>query len=294
MQILAFSDYLPQARRLAKRLGLPLAEVEVHHFPDGESFIALPSNLPEHLLFCRSLNQPNDKLIELLLCARTARELGAKRLTLIAPYLCYMRQDFANRPGVAVSQRHVGRLLAELFDDMITVDPHLHRIERLQQAIPLDHAISLNATVPIAEFLQQKLDSALLLGPDSESRQWTATLAEMTGFAFQVAEKVRLGDTRVTLKLPDADYRKQPVVIVDDMASTGRTLARAAELLKAKGAEAVYAVVTHALFCGDAERVIRDAGVEAIWSTDSIDHHTSYIMLDSLLSEAVKSVLSEY
>ncbi|MGJ0485703.1 MAG: ribose-phosphate diphosphokinase [Methylomicrobium sp.] len=294
MQVLAFSDYLPPARRLATRLGLPLAEVEVHHFPDGESFIALPSDLPEHVLFCRSLNQPNDKLIELLLCARTARELGANRLTLIAPYLCYMRQDFANRPGVAVSQRHIGRLLAELFDDVITVDPHLHRIDRLQQAIPLDHAVSLNATVPIAEFLKQKLDNALLLGPDSESRQWTAALADLTGFAFQVAEKVRLGDTQVTLKLPEADYCKQPVVIVDDMASTGRTLARAAELLKEKGASEIYTVVTHALFCDDAERVIREAGVEALWSTDSIPHSTSCIMLDGLLANAVKTILSEY
>jgi ribose-phosphate pyrophosphokinase len=292
MLILAFSDYLPQACRLAHRLGLPLAEVEVHHFPDGESFIALPSGLPEHVLFCRSLNRPNDKLIELMLCARTAREMGAKRLTLIAPYLCYMRQDFANRPGVAVSQRHIGRLLADLFDDVVTVDPHLHRIERLQQAIPLDHALSLNATAPIAEFLKQKLDGALLLGPDSESRQWTATLAEMTGFPFQVAEKVRLGDTQVTLKLPSADYRKQPVVIVDDMASTGRTLARAAELLKEQGVHEIYAVVTHALFCGDAERVIRDAGIEAIWTTDSIDHPTSCIQLDGLLAEAVKPICS--
>jgi ribose-phosphate pyrophosphokinase len=204
-----------------------------------------------------------------------------------------MRQDFANRPGVAVSQRHVGRLLADLFDDVITVDPHLHRIDRLQQAIPLDHAVSLNATVPIAAFLKQNFTDALLLGPDSESRQWTATLAEMTGFAFQVADKIRLGDTQVALELPAADYRSRPVVLVDDMASTGRTLAKAAELLKAQGATEIYAAVTHALFCGDAERVIRDAGVKAIWTTDSIDHPTSYIRLDSLLAEAVKALASE-
>jgi ribose-phosphate pyrophosphokinase len=293
MMLLAFPDYLAQAQRLAPRLGLPLGEVEVHRFPDGESFIALPPDLPKHVLFCRSLNRPNDKLIELLLGAGTARELGAERLTLIAPYLCYMRQDFANRPGVAVSQRHIGRLLAELFDDVITVDPHLHRIDRLDRVIPLDHAISLNATVPIAEFLKQKFADALLLGPDSESRQWTATLAEMTGFAFQVAEKIRLGDTQVNLKLPDADYRTQPVVLVDDMASTGRTLAKAAELLREKGATEIYAVVTHALFCGDAERVIGDAGIKAVWSTDSIDHTTSCILLDGLLAEAAKPLLIE-
>jgi ribose-phosphate pyrophosphokinase len=293
MMLLAFPDYLTQAQHLAARLGLPLGEIEVHHFPDGESFIALPPDLPDHVLFCRSLNQPNGKLIELLLCARTAKELGAKRLSLIAPYLCYMRQDFANRPGVAVSQRHVGRLLADLFDDVITVDPHLHRIDRLQQAIPLDHAVSLNATVPIAAFLKQNFTDALLLGPDSESRQWTATLAEMTGFAFQVADKIRLGDTQVALELPAADYRSRPVVLVDDMASTGRTLAKAAELLKAQGATEIYAAVTHALFCGDAECVIRDAGVKAIWTTDSIDHPTSCIRLDSLLAEAVKALASE-
>lgn len=292
MLILAFPDYLPQARRLAARLVLPLAEVEVHHFPDGESFTALPSALPAHVLFFRSLNQPNDKLIELLLCAKTARELGAQRLTLIAPYLCYMRQDFANRPGVAVSQRHIGRLLADLFDDVITVDPHLHRINQLQQAIPLDHAISLNATAAIAEFLNQQFDHALLLGPDSESRQWVSTLAGITGFAFQVAEKIRLGDAEVKLTLPDADYQKQPVVIVDDMTSTGRTLAKSAEILKAKGATEIHAVVTHALFCGNAERVIRDAGVQSIWSTDSIDHPASCIALDGLLAEALKALLN--
>lgn len=290
MLILAFPDYLPQAQRLAERLAMPQAEIKMHHFPDGESFIALPPHLPEHVLICRSLNQPNDKLVELLLCAKTARTLGAKRLTLIAPYLCYMRQDFANWPGVAISQRIVGQWLAELFDDVITVDPHLHRISTLRQAIPLQHAISLNATIAIAEFLRHKLNRALLLGPDSESKQWVGRLAEMTGFDFAVAEKTRLGDKQVALTLPEADYSRQAIVIVDDMASTGRTLARAAESLRAKGAIYIYAVITHALFCDDAEQVIRAAGVNALWSTDSIDHSTSCIRLDSLLADAVKAL----
>src|SRR5512134_2269650 len=103
MMILAFPDYLEQAQALASHLNAPLAEVKVHRFPDGESFVELPAPLPELVIVCRSLNQPNDKLIELLLCASTARELGARRLSLVAPYLCYMRQDFANRPGVAIS-----------------------------------------------------------------------------------------------------------------------------------------------------------------------------------------------
>jgi ribose-phosphate pyrophosphokinase len=291
MMILAFPDYLNQAQRLANRLNAPLAEVSLHHFPDSESFIRLPPSLPEHVIVCRSLNQPNDKLIELLLCATTARELGAKRLTLVAPYLCYMRQDFANQPGVAVSQRIIGKMLADLFDDVLTVDPHLHRISSLDQAIPIKNAISLSAADEIGRFLKQKLAYALLLGPDSESKQWVATIANKIGFDYCIAHKERRGDKQIEMILPDNNFHNKPVVIIDDMASTGRTLAKASRLLQAAGCNDIYAIVTHPLFCGDAETHILQAGVKTLWSTDSIDHPTSCIKLDALLANAIKAII---
>ncbi|MFZ2404837.1 MAG: ribose-phosphate diphosphokinase [Methylobacter sp.] len=290
MMILAFPDYLSQAQRLADRLDAPLAEVVLHHFPDGESLIRLPPSLPEHLIVCRSLNQPNDKLIELLLCATTARELGAKRLTLVSPYLSYMRQDIANQPGEAVSQRIVGKLLADLFDDVLAVDPHLHRISSLTQAIPIKNAISLTAADQIGAFLKQQFNHAVLLGPDSESKQWVGAIARNIGFDYAIAAKNRLGDKRVEMVLPDRDFGSQPVVVIDDMASTGRTLAKAAGLLQARGCTDIYAVVTHALFCGDAYGHILKSGVKSIWSTDSIDHPTSCIKLDALLADAIKAI----
>jgi len=291
MMILAFPDYLNQAQRLAHRLDAPLAVVGLHHFPDSESFIQLPPSLPEHVIICRSLNQPNDKLIELLLCATTARELGVKRLTLIAPYLSYMRQDFANQPGVAVSQRIIGKLLAGLFDDVLTVDPHLHRISSLDQAIPIKNAISLSAADEIGHFLKQQLDYAVLLGPDSESEQWVASIANKIGFDYCIAHKVRHGDKHVEITLPEYNFVNKPIVIIDDIASTGRTLGKAAGLLQAAGGKDIYAVVTHALFCGDAEAHIRQAGIRTLWSTDSIDHPTSCIQLDALLADAVKAII---
>lgn len=291
MLVLAFPDYLPQSQRLAARLGAEFGVVEQHCFPDGESLVRLPPELPEHVVVCRSLNQPNDKLVELLLFARTARELGAQRITLVAPYLCYMRQDIANRPGEAVSQRIVGQLLAELFDDVITVDPHLHRISQLRQAIPLGNAISLSAGGTIGAFLRTRLDKAILLGPDGESAQWVAGIASAIGFDYAVAAKIRRGDLDIDITLPQADFFAKDVVIIDDMASTGRTMAQTIGLLKNAGAGNVYAVVTHPLFCGDAEAVIRRAGVKDLWSTDSIEHGTSCIYLDVLLSSAVKSIL---
>ncbi|MGZ4991057.1 MAG: ribose-phosphate diphosphokinase [Methylobacter sp.] len=291
MMILTFPDYLSQAQRLADRLGITPAEIELHHFPDGESLVRLPTPLPEHVIICRSLDRPNDKLIELLLCATTARELGAKRLTLVTPYLSYMRQDTANRPGEAVSQRIVGKLLADLFDDVLTVDPHLHRISLLTQAIPIKNAISLTAADEIGIFLKQQFSHALLLGPDSESEQWVRAIAENIGFDYTIAQKQRLGDTQVEMTLPDRDYRNQPAIIIDDMASTGRTIAKAAGLLQAAGSQAVYAVITHALFCGDAYQHILEAGVKTVWSTDSIDHPSSCIKLDALLADAIKAII---
>ena len=288
--VLGFPEYLHQAQRLAAALNVQLQQVYLHRFPDGESLLRLATDLPEHIVICRSLNQPNDKLVELLLCAKTARQQGVKRITLVAPYLCYMRQDIANQPGEAVSQRIVGQMLAELFDDVITVDPHLHRISRLNQAIPIDNAISLTATEEIAQFLQQKFDHAVLLGPDSESEQWVAAIAKKIGFDYSVAEKIRLGDTQVEMSLADDDFQHKKVIVIDDMASTGRTLARATTLLLAAGAAEVYAAITHPLFCDDAEAHIMHSGVQKIWSTDSITHPSACIHLDKLLAQAVQGI----
>lgn len=291
MLLLAFPDYCLPSQRLANKLGVPFGLVERHRFPDAESLIRLPASVPEHVTLCRSLNQPNDKLVELLLFARTARELGAQRITLVAPYLCYMRQDIANRPGEAVSQRIVGQLLAELFDDVITVDPHLHRISRLNQAIPISNAISLSAGAVIGEFLQHRFEHAILLGPDSESEQWVSQIAKTIDFDYAVANKIRRGDREVEITLPGLDFSEQDVVIIDDMASTGRTIAKTVSLLRKAGARGVYIAITHPLFCGDAEALIRSEGVDGIWSTDSIEHPTSCIGLASLLDSAVRSIL---
>ncbi len=226
MLILTFTEYMTQAQRLGAVLDVQVEEVYLHHFPDGESLLRLPTNIPEHVVICRSLNQPNDKLIELLLCVKTARQLGAKRVSLVAPYLCYMRQDIANHPGEAVSQSIIGQMLAEQFDDVITVDPHLHRISKLSQAIPIANAISLTAADEIACFLKHQFDYAVLLGPDGESEQWVSAIAKKIGFDYLVAEKTRQGDTQVMMSLLEHDFHNNPVVIIDDMASTGRTLAK--------------------------------------------------------------------
>ncbi|MGE0082459.1 MAG: ribose-phosphate diphosphokinase [Thiohalomonadaceae bacterium] len=288
--ILGFPDYERQGRRLAHALDCPFAPIGLHRFPDGESRITVPEDLPEHVVLCRSLDHPNAKLIELLLAAETARELGARRITLVAPYLCYMRQDIAFNPGEAVSQRIVGRFLAGLADAVITVDPHLHRIHDLTEAIPGIHARALSSAAVMGDFLREHAHGPLLVGPDSESEQWVQAVAGYADLDYVIAHKERLGDHEVRIRVPDADYRGREVVLVDDMASTGRTMVGVAAALKAEGAGPVHCLVTHALHDGEAERLMRAAGIEHIWSSDSISHASNAFSLDALLAGAVRAV----
>ena len=290
--LLYFDDEAAPAQRLAQAAKLPACAIERHRFPDGELKLRLPvdaaGRLPPRAVLLRSLHQPNEKLIELLLAARTARALGAEHLTLVAPYLAYMRQDMAFQPGEAVSQQVVGGFLAGLFDAVVTVDPHLHRIDTLAQAIAVPHAVALSGAEPLADLIAQRRPGALLVGPDGESAQWIAQAAARHGFDHAVCTKVRHGDRDVAIELPPLDAQGRAVVLLDDMASTGRTLALAARLLWQAGAASVDVAVTHALFAGDALQALREAGVGEVWSTDCIPHPSNAVPMAGPLARALR------
>lgn len=292
--LLHFADEAAPAQRLATALGLRAAEIERHRFPDGEWRLRLPvdenGGLPAHLIVYRSLDRPNEKLIELLLLARQARQLGAAQLTLVAPYLAYMRQDIAFHRGEVVSQRVIGRFLADLFDAVITVDPHLHRVATLDEAVPVPHAIALSGAPMLADLVARHHASPVLIGPDAESAQWIDSAAAGRGWRHGVCTKARHGDRDVRITLPELDVRGQAVVLIDDVASSGRTLGEAARLLLAAGAQSVDAAVTHALFADDALGFMQRAGIRHVWSTDCIAHPSNAAPMAPLLAEAVRTV----
>lgn len=285
--VLGFPDYRDPARRLADRAELAYADVQIRAFPDGESLVRLPEQLPETAILCCSLDAPNRKLVELELAAATALDLGVRRLSLVAPYLCYMRQDIAFHPGEAVSQRVVGNLLARHFDTLITVDPHLHRTHDLADVVPVRRAIALTAAPVMADWLAQRGENPLLVGPDEESAQWVSAIAAPHGLDFGVARKQRLGDREVRVELPELKFAGRHIVLVDDVASTGHTLAEAAHQLTDRGAASITVLVTHALFVDDAIDRIRAAGVQEVCSTDSVQHPSNHVHLDGLLARAL-------
>jgi ribose-phosphate pyrophosphokinase len=285
--VLGFPEGEVQARALAQSAGLPYAGIAVHRFPDGESRVRLPAELPGRVVIYRSLDHPNEKLVELALACATARDLGVSDLTLVAPYLCYMRQDLAFEPGEAVSQRVLGALLAQWFDALVTVDPHLHRVQRLAEAVPVRRAHCLSAAGPMAEFLAETLDRPLILGPDSESRQWVSAIASAQGLDWGVAAKERLGDREVRIALPNLDPRGRTLVLVDDMVSTGHTLIATADALRPLRPASISVLVTHGLFCDGALERLAGAGIDHVWTSDSVPHPTNRVHLAPLLASAL-------
>lgn len=285
--LLHFEEDSAAAGRMALAAGLAPLAIQRHRFPDGELRLRLPSLLPERVVVWRSLNNPNEKLVELLLLAQTARTLGAKHLTLVAPYLAYMRQDIAFNPGEAVSQRIVGGFLAGLFDAVITVDPHLHRVHTLQEAVPVPQAVALSGAPVLSDFVFQKRPDALLIGPDEESLQWVAQAARRHGWDHAVCRKLRRGDRAVFIELPAVPVKGRAVVLMDDVASSGHTLAEAAGMLLQAGAASVDVAVTHALFAEGALELVKAAGVGEVWSTDCIEHPSNAVGMAPALAEAL-------
>jgi ribose-phosphate pyrophosphokinase len=181
--LLAFDDEAALAAALSAALGWQLAIIDSHTFPDGETRLRLPPAMPADAVLLRGLQQPNGKIATLMLAAAGARELGAMHLTLVSPYLAYMRQDIAFTPGEVVSQRHLGRLLAGWFDAVVTVDPHLHRVATMDEVVPGRRGVALTAAPLLGEFVAGRVPGALLLGPDEEAGSgcaWRLRLAAWT------------------------------------------------------------------------------------------------------------------
>jgi ribose-phosphate pyrophosphokinase len=283
-----------EAARLAARLGVALHEIDVHRFPDGELRVTVGPAAPTTVIYA-SLDRPNDKLLAVLFAAEALRRGGARRLVLVAPYLCYMRQDTAFHAGEAISQKVVGRLLAGAVDRVVTVDAHLHRTKDIRDVFPGIAAENLSAMPAVAETLRAAgLDPrTVVVGPDAESRAWVGDLAQRLGLPFAVAKKTRRGDRTVELTFADpAMFRGRPALLVDDIVSSGGTVTACAAALAAAGADAVDVVITHALFPPEMTDTFLRAGIRSIRSTDSVPHPTNAIRLDGLLAGALMSEIN--
>lgn len=284
--IYSFRDSARFAARLAHAGGWRRVAFAEHRFPDGESLVRVP-DLPaaRQAVLVRGLDDPNHKLIEVLLAADALRRSGARRVLLVAPYLSYMRQDKVFVPGEPVSQRVVGDLLARAFDGVFTVEAHLHRVADLAE-VAGPGARSLSAAGEIRRWIERHAAGALVVGPDVEATAWTRAIAEAAGLPWAVGSKVRHGDRRVGVEFASLP-RVRRAVLVDDIASSGATLAAAARQLRRAGIRTLDALVVHAIFARGSRSRIRAAGVRRILSSDSIVHPTNGFSVAGVVATAL-------
>lgn len=288
LEIFAFPDTFGLAESTAKKLGLSAHPIEVHTFPDGESLVRAPCRAVERALIFRSLDHPNEKLVELLLASDALRRQGVGEVGLVAPYLGYMRQDRIFSNGEPISQRVIARMLDTAFDELITIEAHLHRIARLSEIFAC-RAESVSASHPIASWLRTRTPADVLIGPDSESEPWIRSIADEAGLPWRVGAKTRHADRDVEIRLPDLPGACRSAWIVDDIASSGATLGAIVQILAERGIEEVGAIVVHALFEADTLARLFELGATTIVSTDSIVHPTNDISLASLLAQKISS-----
>jgi ribose-phosphate pyrophosphokinase len=287
VEIQYFADDAKLAGCVAELTGQPSFPLTVRHFPDGESLVSVHAPVRGEVTVIHSLNQPDEKLLHLTLAADALRRAGATRLTLVAPYLAYMRQDDVFKPGQPISQRAIGHLLGSLFDRVLTVEAHLHRVKSLNQVVPSRlESRSLAAAPVIADWLRKKTADSLLVGPDQESSRWIEEIGRRSGMKSTVGLKHRLSDRRVAVEIESVPGVTH-AVIVDDIASSGATLAATAHTLRRHGIKHLTAVIIHPIFAAGALSLIRRAGVETIVSCDTVVHRTNRIRIAPLLAQAL-------
>ena len=280
------------AQSLASLLRCPASTLDVHRFPDGEGLVRLRTEVAgQRVLLVAHLDHPDDKTLPLLFVADAARDLGAVEVGLVAPYLPYMRQDVRFHPGEAITSRTFARMLGGAVDFLVTVDPHLHRFASLDEIYPIPTRV-VAAAPAIAEWLAREVPRPIVVGPDSESEQWVAAVARLLGAPHVVMSKVRHGDRDVQVRMPPgASCADRVPVLLDDIASSGHTLASAAGVLREAGWPPPLGIAVHALLDASGMDLLRRAGIARVLSCDTVPHPTNAIALAPWLAEGVRGFL---
>jgi ribose-phosphate pyrophosphokinase len=292
--ICAFPGNEAFGARLQAELGVEALGLEWRRFPDGESYLQFKQDLKvrDVAIVC-TLNDPDSKTLALLFAARTARELGASSVGLVAPYLGYMRQDRRFHDGEAVTSVHFAALLSEAFDWLVTVNPHLHRRGSLSEIYSIPNA-AVAAAPAMARWIAANVSRPLIVGPDSESEQWAAEVASACGAPHAVMEKTRLGDRRVEIEAPPlSQWKDRTPVLLDDIISSARTMALATKKIREAGLDAPVCVGVHGIFSPDALGALRDAGAARIVTTNTIAHETNAIDITEIVARGVQSAHKE-
>lgn len=278
-EIISCSGATHISREIAKKAKASYSELEINKFPDGELNIRFKKNVKnKKIILVQSFyGDINDKIIETLLAAHTARELGAKKVVLLALYFPYFRQDKRFKEGESISIKIISKMFGRVFNRVYFVDPHLHRIHNVKEVLLKGKRISV---IPIiTEHLKKlKLKNPVFIGPDKESHQWAREAAKELGNAF-VFKKTRKSSVDVNIKksseLKKSDIFQNDVVIIDDIISTGNTMLETVKGIKKLNPKRIFCVGIHGIFIGNSLKELKK--YSQVISTNTIPSSVSKI-----------------
>lgn len=278
-------------RRLATRMNAEIGETVIRHFPDGETYIRIVSELKDkRVVMVCTLHKPDDKLLPLYFFSQTAKSLGAASTCLVAPYLAYMRQDKVFNPGEGLTSAYFGKFISEFADSIVTVDPHLHRRTSLSEIYTVPNAVAHAAPI-LSKWIRDNINQPLLVGPDGESEQWVKEVAMQSHAPYIILEKIRHSDRSVEISIPHIDhFNIHTPVLVDDIISTANTMIETVNHLKRAGMKPPVCIGVHAVFADNAYEDLLKAGAAQVVTCNTIHHESNKIDLTELLASSVENV----
>lgn len=278
--------------KVAKALNIELAQIKHKIFPDGESYICFTKEVKnEDVVIIQSCPPPQDKnLIELFLMLDNAKDLGAKSIIAIVPYLAYSRQDKRFTPLEAISIKTIAKLIESIgIDEIITFD--IHSIEILKNF--KIKAMNFSAMPLLGKYFESLgLNKPLVIAPDKGAKIHAETIAKIlnTEFTFLEKHRDRVSGEIITFH-KEMNVKDKDVIIVDDIISTGSTIANASKMAKNEGAKDIYVGCTHPLLIGDAKEKLKKAGVKKIVGTDCVLNETSEVSVAPIIVEYLRKKL---
>lgn len=291
--VIAIPGNEKHATQLATRLGVEQIAAEVRQFPDGEIYVRLAKEPAGHdvILVGSLYPAPAERFLTVAFLAATARDHGARKVGLVAPYLAFMRQDHQFNPGEGITSKYFASLVSQSVDWLVTVDPHLHRYHSLEGLYTIPTSIARSAPA-IAQWIATEIQHPYLIGPDAESVQWVSAIAEQCGAPFVILEKTRRGDRDVSISTPPSGgWNGHTPVLIDDIVSTGKTMIEATRQLRAAGSAAPMCVAIHAVFADSVLEELVSAGAAGIVTCNTIVHASNRICVAEHIAAAAKSYL---
>jgi ribose-phosphate pyrophosphokinase len=258
--------------------------LEQRKFPDNELYLRIISDVTgkDVIVLC-TLADPDPKLTLLYFLSKALRDSGVRTITLIAPYLAYMRQDKAFKKGEVITSKYAGMFLSQIFDKIITIDPHLHRMKHMSEIYSIPCTV-LHAASNLSDWIKQNVSNPLLIGPDEESRQWVEEIATRSQIEFLILTKERKGDREVTITVPEiGNYKEHTPVLVDDIISTAKTMIQTTRILSEKGMKRPVCIGVHGIFANGAYEELLHERVKAIVTCNTIPHSSNGIDLSGLI-----------